>query len=123
MGPRVSGREAGGFKLLSSSASNGSIGATSPSSQAFIPRNRVKLESDRQRKEQARDWTMEEVWPSFPSWMKPRTKDEKSLNEGLEKASRNQDNMNRTSCWASWNRIGCSPFRANLKLGGFISLL
>jgi hypothetical protein len=36
------------------------------------------------------------------------------LKEGLEKASWNQDNMNRTSCLAFGNRIGCSPFRANL---------
>ncbi len=50
-------------------------------------------------------------------------KEEKILNEGLEKASRNQDNMNKTSCWAFGIRIGCSPFWANLKLGGFISLL
>jgi len=55
--------------------------------------------------------------------MKPTMKEEKILNEGLEKASRNQDNMNRTSCLALGIRIGCSPFRANLKLGGFISLL
>ena len=34
--------------------------------QEFFPRNRVKLESDRERKERARDWTMEEVCPSFP---------------------------------------------------------
>jgi hypothetical protein len=50
-------------------------------------------------------------------------KEEKSLKEGLEKASWNQDNMNWTSCLAFRNRIGCSPFWANLKLGGFISLL
>jgi hypothetical protein len=45
----------------------------------------VKLERDRERKERARDWTMEEVCPSFPNWMKPITKEEKSLKEGLEK--------------------------------------
>jgi hypothetical protein len=28
---------------------------------------------------------MEEVCPSFPNWMKPITKEEKSLKEGLEK--------------------------------------
>jgi len=39
--------------------------------QVFFPRKRVKLEGDRWRKEQARDWTMEEVWTSFTSWMKP----------------------------------------------------
>jgi hypothetical protein len=66
---------------------------------------------------------MDEVCPSFPNWMKPITKEEKSLKEGLEKASWNQDNMNWISCLAFWNRIGCSPFWANLKLGGFISLL
>jgi hypothetical protein len=55
--------------------------------------------------------------------MKSITKEEKSLKEGLEKASWNQDNMNWTSCLAFWNRIGCSPFWANLKLRGFISLL
>jgi len=49
-------------------------------------------------------------------------KEEKSLKEGLEKASWNQDNMNRTSCLAWGIRIGCSPFQANLKLAGFISL-
>jgi hypothetical protein len=92
-------------------------------SQEFFPRNRVKLESDRDRKERDRDWTMEEVCPSFPSWMKPTRKEEKSLNEGLEKASRNQDNMSRTSCLAFGIRIGRSPFRANLKLAGFVSLL
>jgi hypothetical protein len=32
---------------------------------------------------------MEEVCPSLPSWMKPTMKEEKILNEGLEKASRN----------------------------------
>jgi hypothetical protein len=66
---------------------------------------------------------MEEVWASLPSWMKPIINEEKSLKEGLEKASWNQDNMNWTSCLAFWNRIGCSPLRANLKLSGFISLL
>jgi hypothetical protein len=91
--------------------------------QAFFPRKRVKLESDRERKERARAWTMEEVCPSFPSWMKPIMNEEKSLKEGLEKASWNQDNINWTSCLAFCNRIGCSPFLANLKLGGFISLL
>jgi hypothetical protein len=50
-------------------------------------------------------------------------KEEKSLKEGLEKASWNQDNMNGISCLAFVNRTGCSPFWANLKLGGFISLL
>ncbi len=50
-------------------------------------------------------------------------KAEKSLQEGLEKASENQDNMNKTSFLAFWNRIGCSPLWANLKRGGFISLL
>jgi hypothetical protein len=50
-------------------------------------------------------------------------KEEKSLNEGLEKVFRNQDNMNKTSCLAWGIPIGCSPFPANLKLGGFISLL
>jgi hypothetical protein len=61
--------------------------------QEFFPRKRVKLESDRWRKERARDWTMEEVWTSLPSWMKPIINEEKSLKEGLEKASENQDNM------------------------------
>ena len=55
--------------------------------------------------------------------MKPTMKEEKSLKEGLEKASRNQDNMNKTSGLALGIRIGCSPFQANLKLAGFISLL
>jgi hypothetical protein len=66
---------------------------------------------------------MEEVWDSLPNWIKAIIKEEKSLKEGLEKASENQDNMYGTSCLAFWNRIGCSPFRANLKLDGFISLL
>jgi hypothetical protein len=55
--------------------------------------------------------------------MKPIIKEKKSLKEGLEKASWNQDNMNWTSCLAFGIRIGCSPFQANLKLGGFISQL
>ncbi len=50
-------------------------------------------------------------------------KEEKILKEGLENVPRNQDNMNKTSCLALGIRIGCSPFQANLKLGGFISLL
>jgi len=55
--------------------------------------------------------------------MKLTIKEEKSLKEGLEKAPENQDNMKQTSSFAFWNLIGCSPFRANLKLDGFISLL
>jgi hypothetical protein len=55
--------------------------------------------------------------------MKLMIKEEKSLKEGLEKASENQDNMNQTSFFAFWILIGCSPFRATLKLRGFISLL
>jgi hypothetical protein len=55
--------------------------------------------------------------------MKPITKEEKSLKEGFEKASWNQDNMNWKCCLAFWNRIGRSPFWAKLKPGGFISLL
>ena len=35
--------------------------------------------------------------------MKPMIKDEKILNEGLEKASENQDNTNRISCFAWGN--------------------
>jgi hypothetical protein len=62
---------------------------------------------------------MEEVWGSLPNWMKPRTKEQKSLKEGFEKAPENQDNMNCTSCFASGHLIGCSPFQANVKLGGF----
>jgi len=50
-------------------------------------------------------------------------KAEKSLKEGLEKAPENQDNMDKISFLAFLNSIGCSPFRANLKLWGLISLL
>jgi hypothetical protein len=50
-------------------------------------------------------------------------KEENILKERLEKVSRSQDNMTRTSCLPWGIHIGCSPFRANLKLGGFITLL
>jgi len=55
--------------------------------------------------------------------MKPMMKDEKLLNEGLEKVSEKKDNMNWISCFAFCNPIGCPPCLANLKLGGFIGLL
>jgi hypothetical protein len=54
-------------------------------------------------------FTFEEVWASFPNWMKPTTKEEKILKEGLEKASENQENTRRISSLAFWNRIGCPP--------------
>jgi hypothetical protein len=57
--------------------------------------------------------------PLFSQLDEAQDEGRKSLNEGLEKASRNQDNMSRTSCLAWSIRIDCSPFRANLKLGGF----
>jgi len=41
--------------------------------------------------------------------MKPTTKEEKILKEGLEKASENQDNTRRISSLAFWHRIGCPP--------------
>ena len=50
-------------------------------------------------------------------------KDEKSLNEGLEKPSEKKDNMNWISCLAFRNPMGCPPSLANLKLRGFIGLL
>jgi hypothetical protein len=50
-------------------------------------------------------------------------KEEKSLKEGLEKLSENQDNMSRKSDFAFWNRIGCLLSLADLKLAGFIGLL
>jgi hypothetical protein len=50
-------------------------------------------------------------------------KQENILNDGLEKASENKDNMNRISCLAFDNPIGCPPCLANLKLAGFIGLL
>ena len=59
---------------------------------------------------------MEEVWTSFPNWMKPMMKDEKRLNEGLENASEKQDNSNWISCLAFLILTGCSPFWAKVKL-------
>jgi hypothetical protein len=47
------------------------------------------------------------------------TYEEKTLKEGLENAPENQDNMQQTSFLAFGNLIGCSPFLAKLKLGGF----
>jgi len=59
---------------------------------------------------------MEEVWVSFPNWMKPMMKDENRLNEGLENASEKQDNRAWISCLAFLRLIGCSPFWAKVKL-------
>ena len=59
---------------------------------------------------------MEEVWTSFPNWMKPMMKDEKRLNEGLENASEKQDNRDWISCLAFLILTGCSPFWAKVKL-------
>jgi hypothetical protein len=42
--------------------------------------------------------------------MKPTTKEEKILKEGLEKASENQDNSGRISYLAFWHRIGYPPW-------------
>ncbi len=83
--------------------------SSAPDGSAYCPMDSSK--------ERDRDWTMEEVCPSFPSWMKPTMKEERSLSEGLEKASWNQDKMNRTSCLAWGIRIGCSPFQANSLYG------
>jgi hypothetical protein len=55
--------------------------------------------------------------------MKLIIKEEKILNEGLEKAFEKKDNMNWISSLAFCNSIGCPPCLANLKLGGFIGLL
>ena len=59
---------------------------------------------------------MEEVWASLPDWMKPMIKEEKILNDGLEKVSEKKDNMNWISSFAFLNSIGCSPFWAKVKL-------
>jgi hypothetical protein len=45
--------------------------------------------------------------------------EEKTLNEGLENAPENQDNMEQISSLAFGTLIGCSPFLAKSKLGGF----
>jgi hypothetical protein len=63
-----------------------------------------------------RDWTIEEVWVSLPSWIKPMIKEEKSLKEGLEKTSEKQDNRVWISCFAfRMFIIGCSPFWAKIR--------
>jgi len=72
----------------------------------------VKLERDRCKKGNVRDCTMEEVWISLPNWMKLMMKDEKTLNEGLENDSENQDNMDCRSLLPFSNLMGCSPFWA-----------
>jgi hypothetical protein len=46
--------------------------------------------------------------------MKLMMKDEKSLNEGLENDSENQDNMDCRSFLPFWNLMGCSPFWAKV---------
>ena len=48
--------------------------------------------------------------------MKLMTKEEKILNDGLEKVSEKKDNMNWISSFAFLNSIGCSPFWAKVKL-------
>jgi hypothetical protein len=48
--------------------------------------------------------------------MNPMMNDEKTLNEGLENDSENQDNMDCRSLLPFWNLIGCSPFWAKGKL-------
>lgn len=48
--------------------------------------------------------------------MKLMIKEEKILNEGLEKISAKKDNMNWISSLACLNSIGCSPFWAKVKL-------
>jgi hypothetical protein len=57
---------------------------------------------------------MEEVWASFPSWMKLIIKEEKILKEGLEKLSEKKDNMLQSSCLAFSILMGCSPFWAKV---------
>jgi hypothetical protein len=82
----------------------------------------VKLERDLEKEERLSDWTMEAVCGSLPNWIKPTTKEEKILKEGLEKTSENQDNMRRISCLAFWYSIGCPPW-AGSKPADFISYL
>ena len=48
--------------------------------------------------------------------MKLMTKEEKILNDGLEKVSEKEDNMDWISSLAFFNSIGCSPFWAKVKL-------
>ena len=48
--------------------------------------------------------------------MKPKIKQEKILNDGLEKVSEKKDNMNWISSLAFFDSIGCSPFWAKVKL-------
>jgi hypothetical protein len=48
--------------------------------------------------------------------MKLMTKEEKILNDGLEKVSEKKDNMNWISSLALLNSIGCSPFWAKVRL-------
>jgi len=74
----------------------------------------VKLESDRRKNERARDCTIEDVWASFPNWIKLIIKEEKILKEGLEKLSEKKDNMLRISCLAFSILMGCSPFWAKV---------
>lgn len=50
-------------------------------------------------------------------------KEEKFLEEGLEKWSENQDNVVCRSAFAFWNRISCLLSLANLKLCEIIGLL
>jgi hypothetical protein len=57
---------------------------------------------------------MEEVWTSFPNWMKLMIKEEKILKEGLEKFLEKKDNIFWISCLAFSVLMGCSPFWANL---------
>jgi len=80
----------------------------SSASQRFFPKKRVKLERDLDKG--VRDCTIDEVWTSFPSWIKLIMKEEKSLKEGLEKSSTNQDNISWVSCLAFLNLMGCPPF-------------
>ena len=44
------------------------------------------------------------------------TKEEKILNDGLEKVPEKKDNTNWISSLAFFNSIGCSPFWAKVKL-------
>jgi hypothetical protein len=54
------------------------------------------------------------VWTSLPNWIKPMTKEENILKEGLEKVSEKQDNSFWISCFAFRLFMGCSPFLAKL---------
>jgi hypothetical protein len=60
---------------------------------------------------------MEGVWVSLPNWVKPMINEEKSLKEGLEKASEKLDNGVWIFCFAfPMFNMGCFPFWAKVRL-------